>query len=252
MLRRRRDVLFLLGADEIDMTATGERLRRLSSAPMATPARTAPTSSCRAPPTPRSPAPTSTPKAACRWPTAPSSRRASQGGLGDPARAVGRARQARCRSIRWRSCAPGSMREYPHLAPHRRRSRRRSRPISASSPQLGGELGKAAVHARRSRISISPTRSRAPPPSWPNARRWRRTASSRRRSRSRTMDSILLHLRPAGPDHPAEVGRAARRAADRRRLSSSMPTARSGRPCSCAAAPTWSARWACCSPSPTC
>ena len=35
---------------------------------MAMPARTAPTSSCPAPPTPRSRAPTSTPKAGCRWP----------------------------------------------------------------------------------------------------------------------------------------------------------------------------------------
>ncbi len=41
------------------------------SARMATVAHTAPMSSCRAPPTPKSPAPTSTPKAACSWPTGP-------------------------------------------------------------------------------------------------------------------------------------------------------------------------------------
>ena len=64
------DVLFLLGADEIDIAAG--RLRRLSSAPMAT----------RRAPRRRDPAgrrlhredrhSTSTPRAGCRWPTAPS------------------------------------------------------------------------------------------------------------------------------------------------------------------------------------
>ena len=39
---------------------------------MATAARIAPTSSCRARPIPRNPASTSTPRAGCRWPTAPS------------------------------------------------------------------------------------------------------------------------------------------------------------------------------------
>ena len=61
-----RDVLFLLGADEIDLTEDAAAPSSSISAPMATPARTAPTSSCRAPPTPKSPAPTSTPRAACR------------------------------------------------------------------------------------------------------------------------------------------------------------------------------------------
>ena len=41
------------------------------SAATAMPARTAPTSSCPAPPTPRNRAPTSTPRAGCRWPSAP-------------------------------------------------------------------------------------------------------------------------------------------------------------------------------------
>ena len=62
------DVLFLLGADEIEV-APGPSSS--ISAPMATAAPIAPTSSCRAPPIRKNPRSTSTPKAACRWPTAP-------------------------------------------------------------------------------------------------------------------------------------------------------------------------------------
>ncbi len=58
------------------------------SAPMATMARTAPTSSCRLPPTPKSRAPTSTPKAGCSRPTAPASRRAMRARTGRSCRAL--------------------------------------------------------------------------------------------------------------------------------------------------------------------
>ena len=58
---------------------------------------------------------------------------------------------------------------------------RRIDQIAAGDPrrcrQAGGARRQArqgGLHARRSRISTSPTRSRAPPPSWPNARRWPR------------------------------------------------------------------------------
>ena len=66
------------------------------SAPTATAARIAPTSSCRAPPIRRNPASTSTPKAACRWRRAPRSRRAR------PAR-TGRS-CARCPTCSGTSC----------------------------------------------------------------------------------------------------------------------------------------------------
>ena len=54
------DLLFLLGADEIDVP-DGAASSSIS-ARMAMPARIAPTSSCPAPPTPKNPAPGSTPK----------------------------------------------------------------------------------------------------------------------------------------------------------------------------------------------
>ena len=74
------DLLFLLGADEIDVEPRTPSSS--TSAPMATAAPTAPTSSCRAPPTPRRPRPTSTPRAACSSPTAPRSRRARRARTG--------------------------------------------------------------------------------------------------------------------------------------------------------------------------
>ena len=59
------DVLYLLGADEIDCRQPA-RPSSSTRAATATPAPTAPTSSCRAPPTPRRAPPTSTPRAARR------------------------------------------------------------------------------------------------------------------------------------------------------------------------------------------
>ncbi len=59
------DVLFLLGADELDFSAKKAASRSISAA-MATPAHLPPTSSCRALPIRKSPAPGSIPKAASR------------------------------------------------------------------------------------------------------------------------------------------------------------------------------------------
>ena len=73
------DVLFLLGADEVKVPTAP---LWFTSAPMATVARIVPTSSCRARPTLKSPAFTSTPKAGCRWPTALHSRRGMRGRTG--------------------------------------------------------------------------------------------------------------------------------------------------------------------------
>ena len=67
------DVVFLLGADEIEI-APGAFVVYVGSARRSR-ARTAPTSSFRARPIRRNPAFTSTPKDACRWPAAPRSRR---------------------------------------------------------------------------------------------------------------------------------------------------------------------------------
>ena len=99
-----------------------------TSARMATAARIAPTSSCRAPPTPRRPALTSTPRAGRNSPSARCSRRATRARIGRSC--------ARCRSalgaqaavrLAQRSCARRSPRAHPHLVKHRRRSRRPTR-----------------------------------------------------------------------------------------------------------------------------
>ena len=53
--------------------------------------------------------------------------------------------------------------------------------------KLGGTRRQGAAAFVGAPTSISPIRSRAPPPSWPNVRRWRNAARQRRR-RSRAMD----------------------------------------------------------------
>ena len=63
-------VVYLLGADEIDCRGWAKAFV-VYQGTTAMPAPSAPTSSCRAPPTPKSPAPTSTPRAACRARRAP-------------------------------------------------------------------------------------------------------------------------------------------------------------------------------------
>ena len=74
-------------------------------------------------------------------------------GLGDPARAVGRARQASCRSTRWRSCAQRCSSEHPHLAAHRPDRGRRSGRHRASSRRSAARSTRRRS-ARRSTTSI--------------------------------------------------------------------------------------------------
>ena len=113
-----------------------------TSARMATAARIAPTSSCRAPPIRKSPASMSTPKAACRWPRAPlpAGRRAR--GLGDPARAV---RRARAEAALRLACAAARRAVQARIRISRAstRSRPATRPRSRSSPARGGTPDKA-------------------------------------------------------------------------------------------------------------
>ena len=70
-----------------------------------------------------------------------------------------------------RSCAPALFKAHPHLARHRPDRGRRRRRHRASWRRCGGDARQGAVPLGRSTTSISPTRSRAPPRSWPNARR---------------------------------------------------------------------------------
>ena len=63
---------------------------------------------------------------------------------------------------------------------------RRCAPTSASWPRARRQARQGGRSPRRSRTSTSPTRSRAPRPSWPNARRSPAPASSRRRNRTGT------------------------------------------------------------------
>ena len=60
------DVVYLLGADEIDMARARQGVRRLPGQPRRCRRASAPTWSCRAPPTPRRAPPTSTSRAARR------------------------------------------------------------------------------------------------------------------------------------------------------------------------------------------
>ena len=103
----------------------------------------------------------------------PAGRRAR--GLGDPARAVGRARPASCRSTRSPRLRAALFKAHPHLA----RIDQIAPGDAGDIAQLAGARRHArqgAVRARRSRTSTSPIRSRAPRRSWPNARRWPKAA----------------------------------------------------------------------------
>ncbi len=103
------DVVFLLGADELDMTKR-VRASSFTSARTAMPAHMLPTLSCRAPPTRKSRAPGSTPKVACSLAAAPVSHRARQRKTGQSCALFPTALASACRSIRCSSFAPSSMR----------------------------------------------------------------------------------------------------------------------------------------------
>ena len=81
-----------------------------------------------------------------------------------------------CRSIRRASCAPRSRARIP-ISPRSTSSRR---PTARRSPASAAPANSARRRShRRFPTSTSPTRSRAPLASWPNARPWRRAASPR-------------------------------------------------------------------------
>ena len=125
------DVLFLLGADEIDIAPGG--LRRLSSARMAIAgAHRADVILPGAAYTEKSGTYVNTEGRVqmARARRLPAGRR--KRGLGDPARAVGRARQAAAVQLARRACARRIYAEYPHLAAHRP-DRARRRPPSRRS-----------------------------------------------------------------------------------------------------------------------
>ena len=82
------EVLYLLGADEIDTRRSRPGLCRSIRAITATAARRAPMSCCRARPIPRRTAPTSTPRAACSWAAARCSRPATRARIGRSLRAL--------------------------------------------------------------------------------------------------------------------------------------------------------------------
>ena len=120
----------------------------------------------------RNPASTSTPKAACRWPA----RAAFPPGDAREDWAILRAlsdvlgQQAALR-LAARSCAQALFAAHPHLAAHRPDRAGRSRADIATLAARRRHARQGAVRLADRRISISPIRSRAPPPSWPSARR---------------------------------------------------------------------------------
>ena len=183
------DVLFLLGADEIDVAP--RRLRRLSSARMATAARTAPTSSCRARPTPKSPAPTSTPRAACRS----ANRAAFPPGEAREDWAILRAlSDVLGKTLPFDSLRAAARASSMPTIPHFARDRRRSQPATAPSlPTLAAtrrrRLGSAASRRRSTDFYLTNPIARA------SARHGRmlgagpRRLRPRRRSKGRTMDA---------------------------------------------------------------
>ena len=120
---------------------------------------------------------TSTPRAGCRWRAAPRSRRATRARTG---RSCARCPTCSASKLPYDSLA--ALRQarvqaaHPHLMRHRpdragrcrryrqaRRARRHRRQGCRCSPALP--------------TSTSPIRSRGPPPSWRNARRWRKRGS---------------------------------------------------------------------------
>jgi NADH-quinone oxidoreductase subunit G len=144
------DVLFLLGADELNLSRGGRMASSSISARMATRALTEPTSSCRARPTPKSQAPTSTPRAGCSMTNRAgfASRRRPRG-LGDPARAFRCARQASAVRFAWRAagealCRPSAFRQaIDHVVAGR------CAEGVANAAKLGGRVGKSEPLSRR-------------------------------------------------------------------------------------------------------
>ena len=157
------DFIYLLGADEIDMGRLGAPSSSIR-APMATAAPIAPTSSCRAPPIPKNPAlyVNSEGRVQMAEPRRLPARRGARG-LGDPARAVGRARQAAAvrlarRSLRAAHVSPRIRISRASIRSQPARCRRRSRTLA----KLGGKRRQGAASASRDRrlLSHQPDRAR--------------------------------------------------------------------------------------------
>ena len=152
--RARSNVLFLLGADETRHAARPAAFVVYIGTPWR----------CRRPPRrrhpaglrpiPRSPAPASIPRAGSRWPTAPDSRRAKPARTG---RSCGRFRPCsarRCRSIRWRNCAPQLYARLSALCGDRRdcagRCRRCRRPWPRRMPAAIGNRRRSSARSETS------------------------------------------------------------------------------------------------------
>ena len=161
------EVVFLLGADEIEV-APG-RIRRLHRHP-----RRSRRAARRRDPAGRRLSgkvrrSTSTPKAACRWPTAQRSRRAMRARTGRYCARCPRCWAAGCPTIRWPRCGGRCLRRI-----------RICMRLDQIAPGDAGDIEGWRIlagrrtrgrSARRSTTSISPIRSPGPPPSWRNARR---------------------------------------------------------------------------------
>jgi NADH-quinone oxidoreductase subunit G len=189
------DVLFLLGADEIDM----DRIGSAFTVYIGTPWRR------RRAPRRRHPAGRGLHREVGhlrqhRRPradraTAPASRRARPRRLGDPARPVGRARQDAALSIRCRSCARSSTR----VPAFRRRWTRSPGEVAGLSrlAQAGGEAGRAPFASAVKDFYLTNPIARASAV-MAECSALARAVSARRRNRAGTMDTSSQGLRRPG------------------------------------------------------
>src|SRR4051812_6761656 len=128
----------------------------------------------------------STPKAGYRWPRALRFRPAMRARTGLYSVRFPMCWGRGCLTTHWVACALPCLRRIRILHVSIRSSRAR-RPILKNLPASAARpTGRRSI--RLSPTSISPTRSRAPPRSWPSVRHWR--AASARRRRSNTMAEL--------------------------------------------------------------
>ena len=174
------EVLYLLGADEIDLADYRLGLRDLPG-PSRRPRRgAAPMSCCRAPPIPKRTAPTSTPRGGCSSAAAPCSR---------PARRARTGRScARCRARSAGRCRSTSLREL---------RRQHARGASGLGRDRRGDPGGVG------QLSARPGRSIAAPFVYPIADFYRTDPISRA---SPTMAALQRAVRGAAPDAQPRTG----------------------------------------------
>ena len=181
------------------------------SAPTATAARIAPTSSCRAPPTPeKSGIYVNTEGRVQMAARAVVPARRGARGLGDPARAVGRARHNAALRLRWRSCARRCSRRIRILQRIDRSRRGDAADIADARRRSAACRDKAPFRRPVDGLLPDQSRSRAPPPSWPSAPRSPRGASRARRSRRDGPNSGPIYLWPVDRHRRAERAAAGR------------------------------------------